>query len=87
MNEAIKHIAGILADERTIFRYTDDGVEMVTRHKFDQSAFEHMLHHGWLVSTPGCGGYTLSEAGLMAYFRSTDEMGDGKVIDPTGYKP
>lgn len=88
MTEAeIKHIAGLLAGGEARFCYTDESVELVTRHRFDHVAFTHMLHHGWLESTTGCGGYRLSDAGLLAYLRSTDELGDGKLIDPTGYQP
>lgn len=86
MSDAIKHIAGLLAGGEARFRYTDDDVELVTVHRFDHAAFNHMLHHGWLESTTGCGGYKLSDAGKLAYLRSTDELGDGKLVDPTGYQ-
>lgn len=87
MSEAIKHIVSLLAGEAARFRYTDDSVELVTVHRFDHAAFDHMLHHGWLESTAGCGGYKLSDAGKLAYLRSTDEMDDGKLVDPTEYHP
>lgn len=87
LESQIKHIAGLLADNRAWFRYTSDSVELVTEHRFDHVAFNHMLKHGWLESTAGCGGYRLTEAGRLAYIRSTDELGDGALIDPTGFQP
>lgn len=87
LQKEIGNIAGLLADGKTWFRYTSDDVELITLHRFDHVAFNHMLHHGWLESTAGCGGYKLTDKGRRRYIRSTDEMGDGKLVDPEGYTP
>lgn len=70
-------------------RYTrDDGLELVLPVKQpDGVTITRLIHHGWVVSTAGCGGYQLSNAGLQAYLRSTDELGDGALVDPHGYRP
>lgn len=44
--------------------------------------FQEMIREGWLVSSPNGGSYVLSDAGRAAYMRSTDELGDGKLISP-----
>ena len=41
-----------------------------------------LFHRGWLVSMPNGGTCKLSDAGLQAYVRSTDELGDGKLLHP-----
>jgi len=87
LQREIGNIAELLAGGAGLW-YTSDSVELVTRHRFDHTAFNYMLHHGWLESTAGCGGYRLTDEGLRAYLRSTDEMGDGKLIDPSPeYRP
>lgn len=69
-------------------RYTDDYVELVLPVKQpDGPTFTRLIHHGWLVSTPGCGGYRLSDEGLKAYLRSTDELQNVGLVDPHGYRP
>lgn len=42
-----------------------------------------LVREGWLTSTPNGAAYVLSDAGLKAYMRSTDEMGDGKLTAPS----
>lgn len=88
LQREIANIASILSDGKTRLRAVDNGeagitVELVTHHRFDHVAFDHMLHHGWLESMANGGTYKLSDAGLLAYLRSTDEMGDGKLVDPS----
>ena len=39
-----------------------------------------LLHRGWIEG--GNGVYRLTDAGLRAYLRSTDELGDGKLYHP-----
>lgn len=70
-------------------RYTrDDGLELVLPVKQpDGVTISRLIHHGWVSSTPGCGGYALSDEGLKAYLRSTDEMQSVGLIDPHGYEP
>lgn len=55
--------------------------------KIDGETWTRLIHHGWLESMPNGGWYKLSDTGLRAYLRSTDEMGDGKLVDPTEYRP
>jgi hypothetical protein len=40
-----------------------------------------LMREGWLESFNG--GYRLSDAGRAAYMRSTDELGDGKLLAPS----
>lgn len=70
-------------------RYTrDDGVELVLPvTQPDGATLTRLIHHGWVVSTPGCGGYQLSDEGLKAYLRSTDELQSVGLVDPHGYRP
>ena len=44
--------------------------------------FDRLMREGWLESAPNGGSYILSDAGRKAYFRSTDELGDGKLVLP-----
>lgn len=37
---------------------------------------------GWIESTPNMGAYVLSDAGRLAYMRSTDELGSGELVAP-----
>lgn len=48
---------------------------------------DRLMHRGWLESMANGGTCQLSDAGLRAYLHSTDELGDGKLIDPTEYQP
>lgn len=41
---------------------------------------EQMIKQGWLDGFNG--GFRLSDEGHKAYMRSTDELGDGKLIAP-----
>lgn len=72
-----------------VLRYTrDDGLELVIPVKQPNGVtITRLIHHGWLVSTAGCGGYQLSDAGLQAYLRSTDELQSVGLVDPHGYRP
>lgn len=42
----------------------------------------HLIREGWIESTANCGGYVLSTAGRLAYMRSTDDLGNGKLVPP-----
>lgn len=51
----------------------------------------HMLNHelvraGWVQSNPNGGSYRLTDAGRLAYMRSTDELGTGELVPPHGVK-
>jgi hypothetical protein len=41
-----------------------------------------LARDGWVQSTANCGAYVLTDAGRLAYMRSTDEMGSGELIAP-----
>lgn len=44
----------------------------------------NMIRDGWLESFNG--GYRLTDGGKKAYLRSTDELGDGKLVPPVTAK-
>lgn len=48
----------------------------------DGDDFDVLIHRGWLESMANGGSYRLTDAGKLAYLRSTDEMGDGKLTHP-----
>ncbi len=48
----------------------------------ENEVFEVLIHRGWVNSQANGGGYTLSDEGLRAYLRSTDELGDGQLRHP-----
>ncbi len=41
-----------------------------------------LLHRGWLEGMANGGTCKISDAGLKAYLRSMDELGDGQLIAP-----
>lgn len=43
---------------------------------------QRLLDEGWLKGFPNGGGFWLSDEGHKAYLRSTDELGDGKLVPP-----
>lgn len=43
---------------------------------------DHLMHCGWLESMPNGGTCKISDAGKIAYLRSTDELGDGQLVAP-----
>lgn len=85
--DSFAEIVGHLASG-AVFRHTEDFVELVIPVlQPDGPTFTRLVHCGWLVSTPNGGGYTLSDEGLKAYLRSTDEMQSVGLVDPHGYEP
>lgn len=68
------------------FRATGPGMELELVQPVEQpegDVIARLIHHGWLNSLANGGGYRMSDAGKLAYLRSTDELGDGALIDPT----
>lgn len=37
---------------------------------------------GWVQNTPNFGAYVLTDAGRLAYMRSTDELGNNELVPP-----
>lgn len=52
----------------------------IGRFKIPDNLIERMIREGWLQSFNG--GYRLTDAGHAAYMRSTDELGDGRLVSP-----
>lgn len=52
----------------------------------DGDDFTVLIHRGWLEGCANGGSYKLSDAGLRAYLRSTDELGDGRLVHPHGWE-
>jgi hypothetical protein len=55
-----------------VMRYGHVTAEQVTR----------LGRDGWIKWFPSGGGAWLTDAGRAAYIKSTDEMGDGKLVAP-----
>jgi hypothetical protein len=57
--------------------------QLVTfRAEVSAAQVEQLNRAGWLHGFPnGCGAW-LSDAGRAQYIKSTDEMGDGKLVSP-----
>lgn len=83
----LAEIVGALASGARIRLDRDCQPELIMPSpKLDGITWDRLCHHGWLDTMPNGGTFKLSDAGLLAYLRSTDEMGDGKLIDPTEYQ-
>jgi predicted transcriptional regulator len=78
----LSDIVALLADAGPILRYGEDsGADLVTHHgHISNEDLNQMIDEGWLYSMNGT--YRLTDEGRAAYIRSTDEMGDGKLISP-----
>lgn len=50
--------------------------------RLDGTTWDTLCRDGWLESMPNGGAFKLSDAGLLSYLHSTDELGDGKLINP-----
>ncbi len=79
---AFRDLIGLLAGNEAVLRYSDDGqCSLFTPHgRVNNTDIVRMLNNGWLDSYNG--GYRLTDAGRLAFMRSTDEMGDGKLYSP-----
>src|SRR5271170_1323136 len=62
-----------------------DGYEIWIRRtegmKISQRELDMFVKDGWL-ETYGAHGYQISDEGRKAWLRSTDELGDGKLVPP-----
>lgn len=88
-NEAnLKEVIGALAGGARIVLDDENYPELrMPAPKLDGPTWDRLIHHGWLESMPNGGTYKLSDAGLLAYLRSTDELQNVGLIDPTEYRP
>lgn len=50
--------------------------------RLDGATWDTLCREGWLESMPNGGTFKLSDEGLRAYLRSTDELGDGTLVSP-----
>jgi len=74
-------------------RIVDDGyhgfsyvLEAAPLKQPDGRAMDELFHCGWLESMANGGTFKLSDAGQLAYQRSMDETGDGRLIAPHGWQ-
>lgn len=74
-----------LANGCRLRRDGDDGWEMVMPMEQPSGAtIDRLMREGWVEMMPNGGTAKLSDAGLKAYLRSTDEMGSGALeMTPT----
>ena len=80
-----KDVIAHLASGAKLRRHGDDGteVELVTFHDVvTPDQWNRLADGGWLKGFANGGGAWLSDEGRRAYLRSTDEMGDGKLVPP-----
>lgn len=50
--------------------------------KVRSDTLQRLIDEGWLEGYANGGGWRLSDEGHKAYLRSSDEMGDGKLVAP-----
>jgi hypothetical protein len=84
---SVSDIVELLAGPDAILCYSEEsGADLVTPHcHISNEDLISMLDAGWLYSANGT--YGLTDEGRLAYLRSTDEMGDGKLIAPNERQP
>lgn len=70
-----------------VVRLDDEGQPRLVRDLPQPSAFfDVLMHRGWLDRLPNGGTFKLSDAGMRAYLRSTDELGDGRLLHPAAWR-
>lgn len=62
----------------------EDGTCRLVRHlpQPPHHVFDILIHRGWVEDLANGSGYRLSDAGMKAYLRSTDELRDGRLVHP-----
>jgi hypothetical protein len=66
-----------------VLLFDEMGGDLVTRHGHVTSdQVTRLGREGWIDWFANSGGARLSDAGRLAYIKSTDEMGDGKLLPP-----
>jgi hypothetical protein len=79
----LRDVIGLLAGGEARIVLDDEGYpELLTRHGSVSALWDQLCREGWLESMPNGGTFKLSDAGLLAYLRSTDELGDGQLVSP-----
>lgn len=74
----LETVLGLLAGDARILMDADGyitGYNLVTRHGSVGGIWDELCRGGWIESMANGGTFKLSDAGLKAYLRSTDEMG------------
>lgn len=83
---SIRDLIGLLAGPGPILRFSDEGgADLVTYHgHVSNEDISCLCDNGWLYSMNGT--YRLTDEGRVAFNRSTDELGNGKLIAPWVYQ-
>lgn len=83
LQRQLREVVGELASG-ALLRLDDDNCWILVRDlkQPEGDVISHLMHTGWLESMANGGTCKISEAGKLAYLRSTDELGDGQLIDP-----
>lgn len=79
----LQDVIELLAGEARIYLDDEGYPELLTRHGNVSAMWDRLCREGWLEAMPNGGTFKLSDEGLKAYLRSTDEMGDGKLNPPS----
>lgn len=53
-----------------------------TEGRIRRDTLDRLMREGWLEGFANGGGFRLSDEGRKAYLKSTDELGDGKLVPP-----
>ncbi len=77
LRDAIRELAS-----GAVLRLDSEGDPVLVRDLPQPLNMEVLFHRGWLTSMPNGGTFKLSDAGWLAYMRSTDELEDGKLRHP-----
>lgn len=79
-----KEVIALLASGAVLLEDEDRmGAELVTRHaQISSEQWNRLGRQGWLKPFANNGGAWLSDAGRLAYIRSTDELGNGVMVPP-----
>lgn len=86
MTDNFSEIVGLLATGAKLRFRGDDELELVLPcPQPDGQTITRLMHHGWLTRMTN-GGYVLSDKGLLAYMRGTDELQNVGLVDPTEYQ-
>lgn len=86
----LEQVVELLAQRNWIIRRVDlgghDGHEYRLcgpQYGVSESMMRKLYRENWVTGLPSGTAYVLSDAGLKAHMKSTDEMGDGKLHAPS----
>lgn len=87
IDPALRDTIGKLASGALVM--WEDGSCRLVRHlpQPPSHVFDVLIHRGWVEDLANGSGYRISDAGKLAYLRSTDELQDGKLVHPEGWQP